>query len=81
MKSIGKRATADDGSFDLDNYKNKKLLPARNVREITPHCCMTCKYHANFDGFGLCEREGGYESDSGDRLEVYHVCDLWAAEW
>lgn len=69
----------DPGPIDLndDAYKNKRLLPARHVRMVQPHCCATCRFHIDSDGFALCRRIGGWEDDTGDGLAVYHVCDGW----
>jgi hypothetical protein len=62
-----------------DNYKNKSLKPARNVRVVRPRCCASCKHHESYDGFELCKRLDGYEGDTGDGEAFYHVCDLWTS--
>lgn len=62
---------------DLDNYKNTRLEPARNVRSVTVRACGNCKHHTIISGFFCCRREGGYECDASDGRQWERVCDLW----
>lgn len=56
---------------------NKHLSPARNLRRVIVRCCGTCQYGKYDNGWFLCSRENGLETDAGDKLEYIHVCDLW----
>jgi hypothetical protein len=65
---------------DLENYKNMRLKPARNVRRVQVRCCGSCRHHVIIDGFFCCRRENGWECDAGDGKQWEHVCDLWQAQ-
>lgn len=58
--------------------RQKKLKPAKNVRTVRPRVCGFCKYFHIEEGFSFCERDGGFDKDSGDMSQFSTTCDGWA---
>ena len=57
---------------------NPRLKPPKNVRTVTPRCCATCKHLLIASGWMECTRPKGPFFDTGDRMDIYTVCDRWA---
>lgn len=56
--------------------KEKKLVPARNLRRQKTRCCGTCAYGFLWNGVGFqCRREGGHSSDVGDLEYFFWLCE------
>lgn len=69
----------EDKQLEIDQIKRRvRLVPARNVRQVIPRCCGTCKHHTFISGAFVCDREDGFEGDLGDGGYWLHTCDLWA---
>ena len=65
---------------ELEAYvaeRRKQLKPTKNLRDVRPHVCATCKfYHAMFN-FTFCERENGFCHDETDLQQWTMTCDGW----
>ena len=57
--------------------RGERLSPALRVRPVTPHCCATCRHLFIANGTLECTRPKGPVFDTGDRLDLYTVCDRW----
>lgn len=61
-----------------EERRQTDLKPAKHLRRIVPRCCATCLHHVYIEGFSLCKRPDGHQSDVEEAF--FYVCDLYRRE-
>jgi DNA-binding XRE family transcriptional regulator len=54
-----------------------QLQPVWNLHGVVPRCCETCLYLEHGEGVSNCKRPDGPSYDTGDRMFLLTVCDMW----